>query len=40
MGIDWMSRDELSQAVPPAYTKYLGNQLMRILLNGSPVLRG
>ena len=28
MGIDWMSRDEISQAIPPAYTHYIGKQLM------------
>jgi DNA (cytosine-5)-methyltransferase 1 len=28
MGIDWMSSDELSQAIPPAYTYLLGEQLM------------
>jgi len=33
MGIDWMTRDELSQAIPPAYTFYIGNQLRRILAN-------
>lgn len=31
MGIDWMTRDELAQAIPPAYTKFLGEQIMRIL---------
>jgi DNA (cytosine-5)-methyltransferase 1 len=28
MGIHWMNRDELSQAIPPAYTKFIGEQLM------------
>ena len=28
MGIDWMSRDELAQAIPPAYTQFIGEQLM------------
>lgn len=29
MGIDWMNRYELSQSIPPAYTEYLGKQLLR-----------
>lgn len=29
MGIDWMNRAELSQAIPPAYTRHIGEQLMR-----------
>lgn len=28
MGIDWMSAAELTQAIPPLYTQFLGRQLM------------
>jgi DNA (cytosine-5)-methyltransferase 1 len=31
MGIDWMNRDELSQAIPPAYTEFIGKYLINIL---------
>lgn len=34
MGIDWMSRDELAEAVPPPYTEYIGRQLRRCLQRG------
>lgn len=28
MGIDWMNRGELAEAIPPAYTEYIGKQLI------------
>jgi len=28
MQIDWMIREELAEAIPPAYTKYLGERLL------------
>lgn len=28
MGIDWMNRDELAEAIPPAYTEHIGAQLL------------
>lgn len=28
MGIDWMTRKGLSEAVPPAYTKWIGEQFL------------
>ncbi len=31
MGIGWMNRDELSEAIPPAYTEFLGRQLIRLI---------
>ena len=34
MGIDWMNRAELTQAIPPCYTLYIGSRLREML--GSP----
>lgn len=31
MGIDWMTQDELAQAVPPAYTEWIGRQLIQVV---------
>lgn len=37
MGIDWMSRKELAQAIPPAYTQAIGEQLMAHIQQKNPV---
>ncbi len=34
MGIDWMNRDELAQAIPPAYTELIGHQLLAHIQSG------
>ena len=32
MGIDWVTRwDRLKEAIPPAYTEWLGRQLYRVV---------
>jgi DNA (cytosine-5)-methyltransferase 1 len=31
MGIDWMTKAELNEAIPPAYTEYIGKQLLQHL---------
>lgn len=31
MGIDWMTGNELSEAIPPAYTEFIGKQLLSVL---------
>ena len=34
MNIDWMTRDELTQAIPPAYTEFIGEVLIDSLRHG------
>lgn len=31
MGIEWMNRDELAQAIPPAYSEFLGRQILKAI---------
>jgi DNA (cytosine-5)-methyltransferase 1 len=31
MGIDWMTKAEMNEAIPPAYTRFIGDQLMDVL---------
>lgn len=34
MGIDWMGQKDLAQAIPPAYTEFIGKQLMERIQKG------
>ena len=34
MGIDWMNRGELTQAIPPVFTEHIGRQLIPLLQRG------
>ena len=36
MGIDWMTKDELAQAIPPAYTEFIGTQLLQHTRKDTP----
>lgn len=31
LGIDWMTRDELAQTIPPAYSEWLGQRLLEAM---------
>lgn len=32
MGIDWMTKGEINEAIPPAYTELIGKQMMNFIL--------
>lgn len=34
MGVDWMTRAELAEAIPPAYTEYIGRHLLAAIASG------
>ncbi len=35
MGIEWMKKDELNEAIPPAYTHFIGKQLLQHIIETS-----
>jgi DNA (cytosine-5)-methyltransferase 1 len=35
MGIDWMTADELADAIPPAYTEFIGERLLAVIGQGA-----
>lgn len=35
-GIDWMSADGLKEAIPPAYTRYLGEKAKEVICGSTP----
>ncbi len=37
MGINWMTKNEINEAIPPAYTKLIGEQLLEYLAMQEPV---
>lgn len=38
MGIDWMSEHGLNESIPPAYTRYIGERMMKELSDGPEVV--
>jgi DNA (cytosine-5)-methyltransferase 1 len=39
MGIDWMTKNELNEAIPPAYTEFIGRELRRHLASSDRALQ-
>jgi DNA (cytosine-5)-methyltransferase 1 len=37
MGINWMTKNELNEAIPPAYTQWIGKQLLAHLSTSEPL---
>jgi DNA (cytosine-5)-methyltransferase 1 len=37
MGIDWMNKSEINESIPPAYTEFIGRQLLRHLSSNGRV---
>lgn len=33
-GVDWMNRAELAEAIPPAYTEFIGRQIKEYIQKG------
>ena len=31
MGIDWMTKNEINESIPPAYTEFIGHELLRYM---------
>ena len=38
MGIDWMTGNEMAEAIPPAYTEYIGQQLIALIREAASAL--
>ena len=38
-GIDWMTVEEMSQAIPPAYTEWLGRHMLKLIIKADAANR-